>query len=71
MATIGKRTSKNLNNSLTSTPVKPATKQAKVNVVMEPENSNIMEMLTAMAKKLEKLDHIDAHLHAVDQEIEL
>ena len=58
--------SKNLNNCLTSTPVKPATKQAKVNVVMEPENSKIMEMLTAMAKKL---DHIDAHLDAVDQEI--
>ena len=36
---------------------------------MEAENSKIMEMLTAMAKKLKKLDHIDAHLHAVDQEI--
>jgi len=61
MAANTKRSAKNLNNSSTSTPMKPATKQAKVdNEDSEMDISDFKEILLSVHEKLKKLDKLDA-----------
>ena len=58
-----------LNNSITSTPVKPSAKQVKVNDETESDLKKIYDLIALMNSKLDKLDQIEIHLARVDQDI--
>ena len=64
---IGVLQSKALNNSVTSTPVKPSAK--KVNDETESDLKKIYNLIAQMNSKLDKLDQIEIHLARVDQDI--
>ena len=64
MAANNKRSAKDLNNSVSSTPRKPSAK-----VVNEESLSKLFELVTQMNKKLDKLDTIETHLARVDKDI--
>ena len=69
MSTKNKRPASALNNSVTSTLIKPNTKQVKVNDEMQPDLKTIYDLMAKMNNKLDKLDHIEIHLAQVDQDI--
>ena len=66
MATNAKRSSKELNNSVSSTPVKPSTKKMKN---QNEGESDMVKILSEINAKLSKLDKIEDHLTRVDDEI--
>ena len=66
MATNSKRSAKELNNSVSSTPTKPSTKQMRM---QKDGESDIMTILSEINTKLNKLDNIEKHLARVDDEI--
>ena len=66
MGTNSKRSAKELNNSVSSTPIKPSTKQMRI---QSDGESDIMKILSEMNTKLNKLDSIEKHLARVDDEI--
>ena len=66
MGTNSKRSAKELNNSVSSTPVKPSTKQMRI---QNDGESDIMKILSEINTKLNKLDNIEKHLERVDDEI--
>ena len=66
MSTNSKRSAKELNNSVSSTPIKPSTKQMRI---QSDGESDIMKILSEMNTKLNKLDSIEKHLARVDDEI--
>ena len=66
MGTNSKRTAKELNNSVSSTPVKPSTKQMRK---QNDGESDIMKILSKINAKLNKLDNMEKHLARVDDEI--
>lgn len=63
-----KRSAKDLNNSVSSTPIKPSAKQVKVNDE-ELDLKKMFELMAQMNTKLDKLDKIERHLASVDQDI--
>ena len=69
MAAKNKRPAKDLNNSVTSTPVKPSAKKGKANDDDESDLTKLLELGAQMNKKLDKLDHIEQHLAHVDEDI--
>ena len=69
MAANNKRPAKDLNNSVTSTPVKPSAKKGKANDDDESDLTKLIELVAQMNKKLDKLDHIEQHLARVDEDI--
>lgn len=69
MAAKNKRSAKDLNNSVTSTPVKPSAKKGKANDDDESDLTKLFELVAQMNKKLDKLDHIEQHLARVDEDI--
>ena len=69
MAAKNKRPAKDLNNSVTSTPVKPSAKKEKANDDDESDLTKLFELVAQMNKKLDKLDHIEQHLAHVDEDI--
>ena len=69
MAAKNKRPAKDLNNSVTSTPVKPSAKKGKANDDDESDLTKLIELVAQMNKKLDKLDHIEQHLARVDEDI--
>ena len=69
MSTKNKRPASALNNSVTSTPIKPNTKQVKVNDEMQPDLKTIYDLMAKMNNKLDKLDHIEIHVARIDQDI--
>ena len=69
MAAKNKRPAKDLNNSVTSTPVKPSAKKGKANDDDESDLTKLFELVAQMNKKLDKLDHIEQHLACVDEDI--
>ena len=69
MAAKNKRPAKDLNNSVTSTLVKPSAKKGKANDDDEPDLTKLFELVAQMNKKLDKLDHIEQHLARVDEDI--
>ena len=69
MAAKNKRPAKDLNNSVTSTPVKPSAKKGKANDDDESDLTKLFELVAQMNKKLDKLDHIEQHLARVDEDI--
>ena len=66
MGTNSKRSTKELNNSVSSTPVKPSTKQMRI---QNDGESDIMKILSEINTKLNKLDKIEKHLERVDDEM--
>ena len=66
MGTNSKRSAKELNNSVSSTPTKPSTKQMRMQKDGEPD---IKTILSEINTKLNKLDSIEKHLARVDDEI--
>ena len=66
MGTNSKRSAKELNNSVSSTPIKPSTKQMRI---QSDGESDIMKILSEMNTKLNKLDSIEKHLARIDDEI--
>ena len=69
MSAKNKRPAIALNNSVTSTPVKPSAKQVKVNDETESDLKKIYDLIALMNSKLDKLDQIEIHLARVDQDI--
>ena len=69
MAAKNKRPAKDLNNSVTSTLVKPSAKKGKANDDDESDLTKLFELVAQMNKKLDKLDHIEQHLARVDEDI--
>ena len=69
MSAKNKRSAKDLNNSVTSTPVKPSKKLVKVEDDMESDLKKLFELVAQMNSKLDKLDNIERHLARVDQDI--
>ena len=69
MSAKNKRPAIALNNSITSTPVKPSAKQVKVNDETESDLKKIYDLIALMNSKLDKLDQIEIHLAQVDQDI--
>ena len=67
MSAKNKRSAKDLNNSVTSTPVKPSKKLVKVDDEMESDIKKFYELVAQMNSKLDKLDNIERHLARVDQ----
>ena len=61
-----KRPSKSLNNSISSTPLKPSAKMVKVSDESDVSISKLFELVSDMNKKLDKLDCIEIHLSRVD-----
>ena len=55
MAANNKRPAKDLNNSVTSTPVKPSAKKGKANDDDESDLTKLIELVAQMNKKLDKL----------------
>ena len=66
MGTNSKRSAKELNNSVSRTPVKPSTKQMRI---QNDGESDIMKILSEINTKLNKLDNIEKHLERVDDEM--
>ena len=66
MGTNSKRSVKELNNSASSTPIKPSTKQMRI---QSDGESDIMQISSEINTKLNKLDSIEKHLARVDDEI--
>ena len=66
MATNSKCSVKELNNSVSSTPTKPSTKQTRM---QKDGESDIMTILSEINTKRNKLDNIEKHLARVDDEI--
>ena len=64
-----KRTAKDLNNSVASTPMKPSPKVLKVNDEEESKLGKILEEIAQMNRKLDKLETIEEHLTRVDNDI--
>ena len=64
-----KRPATALNNSVSSTPIKPSAKQVKINDVDETDLKKIYDLMAQMHSKLDKLDQIEIHLAQVDQDI--
>ena len=69
MSAKNKRSAKDLNNSVTSTPVKPSKKLVTVDDEMESDLKKLFELVAQMNSKLDKLDNIERHLARVDQDI--
>ena len=65
MGTNFKRSAKELNYSVSSTPVKPSAKQMRI---QNDGESDIMKILSEINGKLNKLDNIEKHLERVDDE---
>ncbi|KAL9976528.1 hypothetical protein ACROYT_G013842 [Oculina patagonica] len=66
MGTNSKCSAKELNNSVSSTPVKSSAKQMKV---QKDGESDVMKILSEINIKLNKLDNIEQHLAHVDVEM--
>ena len=66
MGTNSKRSAKELNNSVSSTPVKPSTKQTRI---QNDGECDIMKILSEINTRLNKPDNIEKHLERVDDEI--
>ena len=69
-----KRSAKELNNSVLSTPTKPRTKVQKKEVNDEVAKNkwdleSLFKLVESMNKKLDKLESIEAHLKHVDHDI--
>ena len=64
-----KRPSKSLNNSISSTPLKPSANMVKVSDESDIPISKLFELVSDMNKKLDKLDCIEIHLSRVDKDI--
>ena len=64
-----KRPAKALNNSVSSTPIKPSAKQVNINDEDETDLKKIYDLMAQMNSKLDKLDQIEIHLAQVDQDI--
>ena len=64
-----KRPSKSLNNSISSTPLRPSAKMVKVSDESDVSISKLFELVSDMNKKLDKLDCIEIHLSRVDKDI--
>lgn len=64
-----KRPATALNNSVSSTPIKPSAKQVKINDGDETDLKKIYDLMAQMNSKLDKLDQIEIHLAQVDQDI--
>jgi len=64
-----KRPAKALNNSVSSTPIKPSAKQVKISDEDETGLKKIYDLIAQMNSKLDKLDQIETHLAQVDQDI--
>ncbi|CAB4036210.1 Hypothetical predicted protein [Paramuricea clavata] len=72
MATSFKRSAKTLNNSVHSTPKKPAQKQAKMQESREVNLEEIWTVISSVNEKLSKLDKLDTietRLNNIDDEI--
>ena len=69
MSAKNKCSANDLNNSVTSTPVKPSKKLVKVDDEMETDVKKLYEFVAQMNSKLDKLDNIERHLARVDQDI--
>ena len=69
MAAKNKRLVKDLNNSVTSTPVKPSARKGKANDDDVSDLAKIFELIAQMNKKLDKLEHTEQHLARVDEDI--
>lgn len=69
MASKFKRTAKDLNNSVASTPMKPSPKVLKVKDEEESKLGKILEEIAQMNRKLDKLETIEGHLTRVDNDI--
>lgn len=70
--TTSKCSAKDLNNSATSTPMKPSAKQAKMQESNKVNLEEILALISSMNEKLTKLDKPDsteARLHIIDSEI--
>ena len=59
MSAKNKRSAKDLNNSVTSTPVKPSKKLVKVDDEMESDLKKLFELVAQMNSKLDKLARVD------------
>ncbi|CAB4002753.1 Hypothetical predicted protein, partial [Paramuricea clavata] len=69
-----KRSAKELNNSVLSSPTKPSTKEQKKEVddeVVEKkwDLESLFKLVESLNKKLDKLESIEAHLKHVDHDI--
>ena len=64
-----KRPATALNNSVSSTPIKPSAKQVKINDGDETDLKKIYDLMAQMNIKLNKLHQIEIHLAQVDQDI--
>ena len=66
MGMNSKCSTKELNNSVSSTPVKPSTTQMRI---QNDGESDIIKILSEINTKLNKLDNIEKQLERVDDEI--
>ena len=64
-----KRPATALNNSVSSTPIKPSAKQVKINDGDDTDLKKIYDLMAQMNSKLDKLDQIEIHLAQVDKDI--
>jgi hypothetical protein len=69
MGSKQKRYVKELNNSLTSTPIKPKSKQQKMENLNESEIVKIIGEMSEKLNKLDKLDLIETRLNSIDTDI--
>ncbi|CAB4042992.1 Hypothetical predicted protein [Paramuricea clavata] len=69
MGSKQKRSVKELNNSLTSTPIKPKSKQQKMENLNESEIVKIIGEMSEKLNKLDKLDLIETRLNSIDTDI--
>lgn len=69
MAGENKRSAQELNNSISSTPLKPKKKQSKLEDVSDISMNDLYQLMLKMSKKMEKLDSIEQHLARVDEDI--
>ena len=58
-----------LNNSGSSTPIKPSAKQVKINDGDETDLKKIYDLMAQINSKLDKLDQIEIHLTQVDEDM--
>ena len=69
MGSKQKRSVKELNNSLISTPIKPKSKQQKMENLNESEIVKIIGEMSEKLNKLDKLDLIETRLNSIDTDI--
>ena len=69
MGSKQKRSVKELNNYLTSTPIKPKSKQQKMEILNESEIVKIIGEMSEKLNKLDKLDLIETRLNSIDTDI--